>query len=330
MKIENIVKNIGFGLGMLGLMTAPSAFAQTPVSASVHISGSCPSCDLSDRSMPRLSLQGSDFSNSSFSRSNLSGGKFHGSNLAGATFQKAYLMRVEGEGVNMRGAVLRDASLIEAKLKTSDISLADLRRADLTRGDFTGSHFLVSNFISADAIDGIFISTNFAGAKLNHSDFTNANFTKAIFENVEFGDAIMHNANFTETNLRGANLEQVQGLTQKQLDGACGDESTKLPRNLHIQNCQQKRDSYLDTILSAPLQLTSQSKENIFFLSNSQQVIAKKARRAARTADIDLVLGDLEAAIQLLPNDSPARSSLFNAQILLRNMQHSEAAKPKP
>ncbi len=323
---ENFCKKIGIGLGLMGVFIAPTALAQTPVvSASVHISGSCADCDLSDRSMPRLSLRNSNFSNSNFSRSNLSGGKFHGSNLSGASFQKAYLMRVEGENINMRGAVLRDASLIEAKLKKCDISQADLRRADLTRGDFTGTHFLVSNFIDVDAVDAVFVSSDFTGAKLNNSDFTGADFTSAVFTNVEFGDAIVYNANFTKADLSGANLRSAQGLTQKQINLACGNDVTKLPGLMYITTCVDRHAYDLDAALGAPLHLVTASKSTTFFLEDEQHferfVIEKPGLAADTPTEIDLALREVEAAMRDLPIESPTRKRLSKARTILIKMQ---------
>ena len=39
------------------------------------------------------------------------------------------------------------------------------------------------------------------------------------------------------TNLAGADLSGATGLTQKQLDQACGDKETKLPEGLTIKPC---------------------------------------------------------------------------------------------
>ena len=149
-------KCFSLGFTALGLLLTPLANAQTPVSARMNISGSCASCDLSNRVMPRLSLQGSNFSGSNFAHSNISGGKFHRSNLAGASFHKAYLMRVEGDHINMRGVNLRDASLVEAKLVSTNLSHADLHRADLTNADFSNSLFNFSEIVSADAMNTSF------------------------------------------------------------------------------------------------------------------------------------------------------------------------------
>ena len=40
------------------------------------------------------------------------------------------------------------------------------------------------------------------------------------------------------TSFLGTDLRHVKGLTQKQLDVACGDATTKLPPGLHVHTCQ--------------------------------------------------------------------------------------------
>jgi uncharacterized protein YjbI with pentapeptide repeats len=241
MRTANSFKRFGFFLGAVGLLWAPTALAQTPVNSSVQISGSCSKCDLSHRIMPRVSLQGSNFSGSDFSHSNVAGGKFYKSNLEGASFNKAYMMRVKGKGVNLRKAILRDATLTEATLIDSDISFADLRRADLTGANFTGSSFEGSILKSTDAMEANFEAVNFTGARLSHGNFEDASFKDADLTGVTFGDAILENCDFSGATMEGAHLYEATGLTQKQLKGACGDEATILPEGLRIRQCPEER-----------------------------------------------------------------------------------------
>jgi uncharacterized protein YjbI with pentapeptide repeats len=43
---------------------------------------------------------------------------------------------------------------------------------------------------------------------------------------------------FDGTNFSGAEMSRARGLTQRQLDGACGDEATTLPLGLHVEHCR--------------------------------------------------------------------------------------------
>ena len=74
---------------------------------------------------------------------------------------------------------------------------------------------------------GVFSSSNFAGANL-----TNASFVGAYVEGASFAGATLTGANFS-----GARLDRATGLTQRQLNQACGDETTSLPGSLRIPAC---------------------------------------------------------------------------------------------
>ena len=69
-------------------------------------------------------------------------------------------------------------------------------------------------------------------------------------------EASLVRANLREANLRGANLQRAflelaklqgadlryaGGLTQEQLDSACGDAETKLPPGMSIKPCPQEK-----------------------------------------------------------------------------------------
>jgi Pentapeptide repeats (8 copies) len=66
----------------------------------------------------------------------------------------------------------------------------------------------------ADLIGANLSGTDLSGANLSNADLTGARLTKA---------------NLSGTDLSGANLLGARGLTQTQLDEACGDANTKLP-----------------------------------------------------------------------------------------------------
>ena len=67
------------------------------------------------------------------------------------------------------------------------------------------------------------------GAFLRLADLTNADLTDADLTDADLTDADLTDADLTDADLTDANLEDVRGLTQPQLDAACG--STE-PRNL--------------------------------------------------------------------------------------------------
>ena len=330
MKNYSLFKQASLGVGFVTAILSATAMAQTPVSTSVQMSGSCSKCDLSHRDMERMSLQGSNFSGSNFSHSNLSGGKFYKSNLAGASFNKAYMMRVEGDGVILHKSNLRDATLSEATLTNSDLSNADLRRADLTEGNFSGSSFQGSILKASDAMEANFQGANFVGAYLTHGNFTDANFSDANLTNTSFGDAILDGCAFNNANLSGANLRDVNGLRQHQLDQACGNEKTVLPDDLSIPHCTKDRQfDVMADVQPAPAAANP----------NIQAVVPPQAptpavpyylrpenRQTAPThiqSDLDIALSLLEQAMRSTPMNSPSRARLEQAAA------HIEKARAK-
>lgn len=224
---------------VLAVFALPAiSHAQIRVDSRIHTSsGSCASCDLSNKTMTRLNLNKADFSGSNFYRSNLSGGTFIQSNLKGAQFRRAYLVSLRGDNVDMSGANFVDATLTEAALQDSMFTGADLRRADLTRVNFAKSDFTNANLISVIAPDANFTDAKFINARLDHINLQNAVLSGSNFTKAHFGDAALTGATLNEVNLSGADLRAVQGLTQAQLDTACGTPGTRLPLGLSVPYC---------------------------------------------------------------------------------------------
>jgi len=220
--------------------TAQSPFgdSQIRVDARMHTSsGSCASCDFSQKSMTRMRLQDADFSNANFYRSNLSGGRFTGTNLSGAVFSKAFLVKAEGELVNLEAAVLRDATLIQAKLTNSRFTSADLRRADLSEGEFNDSDFTRADLSSANARGADFTGAILREARLPMANLDNAKLNGVDLRDSRAVDISLEGADLTDANLAGADFRSARGLTQAQLDTACGDAQTRLPARLTVTYC---------------------------------------------------------------------------------------------
>ncbi|WP_083898905.1 pentapeptide repeat-containing protein [Robiginitomaculum antarcticum] len=224
-------------LAALSLGSAPLS-AQVPVHSRLVLSGSCSGCDLSRRDMSQLTLKGGDFTDSVFNHSDLSGGEFDGSNLSGAHFRRAYLIRASGRDVNMSRATLSGAMLNQASLVASDMSNADFRGADMSDGNFTESDFSGARFINTQASGADFSGAVFTLSELDHADFENAKFVGTRFHSAQFGHALVSGAEFSDADLSGADMSEVRGLTQDQLDRACGNHDTRLPRSaMTVRKC---------------------------------------------------------------------------------------------
>ena len=71
------------------------------------------------------------------------------------------------------------------------------------------------------------------GCDLHGADFTGANLAHA-----NLAHADLTNATLAVASIKGADLSTAKGLTQAQLDLACGDKETKRPEGLHADSCK--------------------------------------------------------------------------------------------
>ena len=130
-----------------------------------------------------------------------------GASCPGCNLFQGDFSGLEARGLNLSGARLRQADLSLSVMNRTRVSNADLR--------------------DVEAYGGVFSGSNFSGA-----DLTNASFVGAYLRGANFSGAKL-----VGTNLSGADLSRATGLTQVQLNRACGDASTLLPGNLRIPAC---------------------------------------------------------------------------------------------
>lgn len=130
-----------------------------------------------------------------------------GSSCPGCNLFQGDFSGLEARGLNLSGSRLRQA----------DLSLSVMNR----------TRFFNTDMRDVEAYGGVFSGSNFSRANL-----TNASFVGAYLEGASFSGATL-----SGTNLSGAQLTRATGLTQGQLNQACGDESTVLPRGLRIPAC---------------------------------------------------------------------------------------------
>jgi len=79
--------------------------------------------------------------------------------------------------------------------------------------------------------------TNCGGCNLSDASFRNTDLS-----HVDLSGAVLKNADLTGAklalaNIQGADLSTAKGLTQAQINRACGDAATQLPPRLHVQFC---------------------------------------------------------------------------------------------
>ena len=69
------------------------------------------------------------------------------------------------------------------------------------------------------------------------SDLRSANLSKAILRFADLRGADLVKADLSGTDLSDADLSDVKNLTQAQLDKACGNANTKLPKEITLKPC---------------------------------------------------------------------------------------------
>jgi uncharacterized protein YjbI with pentapeptide repeats len=139
----------------------------------------------------------------------------------------AEVSRAEG-GASCPHCNLFQANLGDKDLKGRNYAGARLRQADMSLSVFTRNNFAGADLRDVNGYGALFGNANFKGA-----DLTNATFVGAYLEGANFRHAKLNGVNFS-----GAEMAKAVGLSQAQLNGACGDESTTLPHGLHLSACR--------------------------------------------------------------------------------------------
>ena len=136
------------------------------------------------------------------------------------------IARVRG-GASCPGCNLFQGDFGGVEARGLNLSGARLRQADLSLSVMNRTRFSNTDMRDVEAYGAVFSSSDFSRA-----DLTNASLVGAYLEGASFSGA-----NLTGTNFSGAQLARATGLTQAQLNRACGDEATTLPGSLRIPAC---------------------------------------------------------------------------------------------
>jgi uncharacterized protein YjbI with pentapeptide repeats len=107
-------------------------------------------------------------------------------------------------------------------LQGADLSNTCVKARDLHGADFDGAKAVLMCMSYANFSGATFRGTDLSGANLAHADLDGADLTGATM---------------TITSIKGTDLTRARGLTQRQLDSACGDAETKVPTGLAVRLC---------------------------------------------------------------------------------------------
>jgi uncharacterized protein YjbI with pentapeptide repeats len=132
--------------------------------------------------------------------------------LAAPTYDAAAVARIHTAIVDCPGCNLAGADLTNTCVKAHD----------LTGANFDGATAILMCMSYANFTNASFRGTNLSAANLAHARVDGADFTGAVMD---------------ITSIKGTNLSKAKGLTQKQLDQACGDDETRVPAGLKVHVC---------------------------------------------------------------------------------------------
>ena len=107
-------------------------------------------------------------------------------------------------------------------LKGADLTNQCVKQGNLEGADFDGARAVLMCMSFAD----------FKGASFRGADLAGANLAHAILDGAD-----LTGADLTITSIKGTDLRRTKGLTQRQLDEACGDAETKAPAGLKVSIC---------------------------------------------------------------------------------------------
>lgn len=130
-------------------------------------------------------------------------------------------------GHSCSGCNLFQAELSYSDLSHKNLSGSRLRQASLFAATADGTNFTGADLSVANAAAGRFTHASFQNADLSMSNFTGAYLGYANFKGAKLNGAVFG----------GANLEGARGLSQAQLNTACGDSATRLPGGLTLPAC---------------------------------------------------------------------------------------------
>jgi uncharacterized protein YjbI with pentapeptide repeats len=131
-------------------------------------------------------------------------------------------------GASCAGCNLFQADMSGVEVSGRNYSRARLRQSDMSLAVMTRANFTGADLRDADAFGGVFTGASFAGADMGASSWVGAH----------FGGADLRGAKLSGADFSGAELAEARGLTQAQLNAACGDASTTLPAGMSVRACR--------------------------------------------------------------------------------------------
>jgi uncharacterized protein YjbI with pentapeptide repeats len=220
--------NLRHVLSFAAIAGCAAGLATGPALAADCDSMAAPGIDWQDCPKRALIIRESDLSRANLVETDFTSTDLRHSNFDGANLEGATLVRSSLAGSSAKGANFAKVEGYRTDFGAVDAQGASFVNAELQRVDFSGANLSGTSFEKAELG-----RANFEGANLTGSRFTLANLTRADLSKAKFtGPLDFANAFFYLTRLAGLDLTAATGLTQYQIDMACGDADTKLPAGL--------------------------------------------------------------------------------------------------
>ena len=186
-----------------------------------------PQVDWTKCTKMRLVLRNNDLSGAVLQRTNLSSTDLAGAKLQGAVLVEAILDRARLREADLTGSDLTKAQGSRVNFQKANLAGVALKKSELLRADFSGANLENADLSKAELGRAVFAEANLKGADLSYSNVARANFSEAQLKNVDLTRAYTY-----LTRIEGVDLSKTIGLTQEQLELACGDLHTQLPNGL--------------------------------------------------------------------------------------------------
>ena len=149
----------------------------------------------------------------------------------------SYFYMQAGRNFSLEGETVIDQDLTIMTLAGASLEATMMTKVDLDEVDLRDAN-LSSATIEDSSLFGADLSgANLAGATLRDVDLRGADLTGAIMSNARLleGTRLEFTALY-ETRLDGADLSGTLNLREGQLEDACGDQRTRLPASVTVQN----------------------------------------------------------------------------------------------
>ena len=131
----------------------------------------------------------------------------------------------------------KGTEILDTSRPTYAVPISPIKPGLKTGARLRQSSFALATYNDVDLSDANLSISNLFGARFNRTNFSNANLQSVSAVGTFFGASTLSGANLTGANLSGADLKLTRGLTQAQLNRACGDDSTQLPKGKTIPSC---------------------------------------------------------------------------------------------